>query len=459
MNPSNFIYITDFPNGNSRNFGENTINTPRNLEIKAKLEEFNKRVENGEGLTENCYKYTCKDEFVIYDTPGLSDGKGVERDNENIEKILREASTAGHLNAIIYVINSCSTRTDLAIKNSIIRLASIIPSKFEKSVLAVHTFCPSGRTKVNDSWLPFTPRKKFLIDTDLFDYSKEEFKENLDTITQTWEKCKSVLMEIQNEINIMNAECVQEYEFLFKEHNQAKACYAELKLDLKTLIKLRKVLKQNEKLCSDYSNFCEDQEILITQMILTEYHNTLCMLCNSICHERCRLDLIAEKGSIMFNNCACMNQFKICKVCNCDHQQHYHDHKLPIKLNKTIKSLVEELPIMYEADTMLQDLKINQHDLVKIEIQRMRVNIQKVENEIKRKMSDIVTSAVMIKKICPKFSMRMQIDLEIDFIKKRISIFENVGSEEYEEQREWKDMLENLHQMMVERFPREISID
>jgi hypothetical protein len=392
---------------------------PRNLEMLGlEAEEFNKRVENGEGLTEKCYKYTCKDEFVIYDTPGLSDGKGIEQDDNNIVNILKEASTAGHLNSIIYVINSTTARMDSAIKNSINRLASIIPSKFADSVLVVHTFSNDGRTRVNDKWLPFTPRKKFLIDINLFDYPAEEFQQNLKNITQTWKKCKAVLMEIKDEIDMMNAESVQEYKFLYKEHNRAKARYAELKLDLKTLIKLKKVLQQNQNLYRDHSNFYEDEEILIIQMVPTEYHNTLCMLCNSICHKRCHLDLITENGSIRFNHCACMNPSKICKICNCDHKQHYHEHKLPTKLKKTIKSLVEELILMDEPNIMLQYLIINQDDLAKIEIQRKKADIQKIENKIKNKMSDIVTSAIMIKKISPKFKMNKQIHLEIDFIEK-----------------------------------------
>ena len=85
--PEKFIYIADLPN-NKKNFRADDSFDFKNKTQELLFQEFNKRVENGEGVAQNCTKYNCKDEFIIYDTPGLSDGKGIEEDDKNIEKIL-----------------------------------------------------------------------------------------------------------------------------------------------------------------------------------------------------------------------------------------------------------------------------------------------------------------------------------------------------------------------------------
>ena len=443
--PEKFIYITDFLY-NRKNIGILDFVTESKYNTLKSFEEFKQQHDNGEGITQKCIKYTCKNGFVIYDTPGLSDGKGLEQDDKNIENILYEASQAGHLDAVIYIINSTISRQDPAIKNSINRLSSIIPDLFSTSFILVHTFSNKGKSKFQKSWLPFTPRSEFFIDIDLFENTQEFYLENKMAVDGVWEECKDVFKKLTAEINNMSSKNVNEYKILFNQHNSAKSQYTELKVKTKNLLNLKSTLESHILVYANYQKFYEEQQINVIEYIQTDYHNTLCMLCDiHTCHEKCRLELIQHNGSELFNNCACMNPQKICKVCTHNHKQHYHDHKIPISTKKTVKKLIES----FQEQNLEETVDIEEVKELEEKINEVSNHMALVEKEINNRADDLIKTAKLMKGICSKFDMSKQIKLEKDFVNKEIHN-NQLSIERMNELQNWSMFLDRLYLKMID---------
>ena len=413
---------------------------------KTAFEELKQKPDQREGVTQKCIKYIYKDQVVIYDTPGLSDGKGIEQDDKNIENILNEISQARHIDAVIYIVNSTISREDSAIKNSINRLASIIPDQVSESIILVHTFSSNGKSKFQKSWLPFTPSSEFFIDIDVFENTQEYNLQNREKVNNIWEKCKDVFKKLKAEIDTMHSQNVDEYKILFKQHNLAKSQYSELKVKTTTLLNLKWAIENDKLVYANYQKFYEEQQINVTEYIQTDYHNTLCMLCNiHICHEKCHLNLIQEQGSELFNNCYCMDTKKICMICTHNHKQHYHDHKIPIRTKRTVKRLIES----FREKELKETIEIEEVKDLEQKINDANNDMKLVEKELEDKIEELINTAKLMKGVCPKFNMSKQIKIEKDFLAKEIQNNQELGVERTNELSNWSAFLDRLHLKMI----------
>lgn len=85
----------------------------------------------------------------------------------------------------------------------------------------------------------------------------------------------------------------------------------------------------------------------MNEIIQTPYHNTLCLQCNIVCHERCSLTETLQTGERVLRRCSVMSNGK-CTVCpgKCSYDTHYHDRRLikPVRrnLNAAISSLSDK---------------------------------------------------------------------------------------------------------------------
>ncbi|CAG9310695.1 unnamed protein product [Blepharisma stoltei] len=92
--------------------------------------------------TNNCCAYNFKDlesssTFTFIDTPGIGDTRGVDQDDENIQKIIKEVVNYPDINAIIIVQNGSEARNTASVKYTLNKLRNSLPSLVEKNVILV----------------------------------------------------------------------------------------------------------------------------------------------------------------------------------------------------------------------------------------------------------------------------------------------------------------------------------
>jgi len=115
--------------------------------------------------TSECTMYEFEDtdispplKFRFMDTPGLSDSRGVDLDDKNINTILQAAENAKHLTAIVLVFNGRIARITVNVNNTIARMKSAIPDVLLDNLILVLTNCSSRRTAVFEvDSLPWKP--------------------------------------------------------------------------------------------------------------------------------------------------------------------------------------------------------------------------------------------------------------------------------------------------------------
>ncbi len=81
---------------------------------------------------------------------------------------------------------------------------------------------------------------------------------------------------------------------------------------------------------------------------MTPYHNTICLKCNIVCHERCSLDETTQVGEDVFRHCTIMDNGQ-CTVCpgHCSYDMHYHDRRLIKCVPRAVKFAISSLSNKY----------------------------------------------------------------------------------------------------------------
>ena len=99
--------------------------------------------------TTRCTSYAFKDAssgrvFNIIDTPGLSDTRGTETDDENVDMIVKQVASLPSLTGLILVVNGKnSSRLTTDVKNTIVRLRNAMPDPIKANMFVVFTRCRS----------------------------------------------------------------------------------------------------------------------------------------------------------------------------------------------------------------------------------------------------------------------------------------------------------------------------
>lgn len=307
--------------------------------------------------------------FLIVDTPGISSSGGIDEDDENINKIIIAARTVKKFNAILFIQQYSTNRITAAFKYKVARIAEVIPTDFETSVIMILSFALDEKRFLSDDHYHFPIKNTFFINNSHFGYNKEDYAKNSvlkkkQSINKEESDCK--VGEIFQYIFSMNAQINKQYHELFVYHNNIMNKISEFKAHLKNIEKIK-------------LHFDTKKEIIITDWEKTLYHNTICTKHLVVCHEVCHLNFCDFKNSKYFNDCFCMNFEKICKVCGCISEFHVHKHEKPKNKVQTIQEVFNIYSIPYDLTN--RDGLINKIELKEIEIARELLNF---ENEISK---------------------------------------------------------------------------
>ncbi|OMJ69036.1 hypothetical protein SteCoe_33348 [Stentor coeruleus] len=336
---------------------------------------INERADDSQGLsvTMNTHFYkvsgpiTQNKTFLIVDTPGILATRGIDEDDDNMKKTIIAAQAVKKFNAILFVNKYTDNRLSACFKYKILRIAEVIPTDFETSVIRILSFASDDTLFLKNDKFPFQIQQIFHMNNSHFSYSKEQYAQVLNLKnkhSQNKIESDNTIKELFEFIFNMGAKLNKQYHELFAYHNNIMNKISEFKAHLNNI----EYIKDYYKTKKDINIICWEDTI---------YHNTVCAECLKTCHEECGLNFCDLKNSQYFNNCYCMNLEKKCRVCNCTSENHVHKHQKPIKKKQPIQDVFDAYSIPFN---------LNNRDRLNERIEQKELEIAKelldLENEI-----------------------------------------------------------------------------
>jgi hypothetical protein len=358
--------------------------------------------------------YVLKDNalgtFVLIDTPGLADTRGVEQDDNNVGIILDAAKECPSLSCIILTLNGTNCRFGLSITTTLSRLRGSIPDvALENMVFCLNNTDMKSSSNFNIEQVPFQPKVVVYMNNAFFSSDPKKWDEDdLDQMQVFWNKSMWCIAELIKEITSMGKISTTFFAQMKKQRDVVKSVLHEGRLHVEELQKIENDILDIEALMrrqkddtERFKDYTSTKQVTKTESVDTNYHSTICSKCNKVCHENCGLEKIASQGDSRFNLCAAFSGNPHCLVCGgetrCDHTTHYHDTKILKEVTSTLDHVLEDVKADFDKATS---------GLAKSTIDSTKLNDAKklIEVSIKKCTQDILISCQGIQSICKGFN-------------------------------------------------------
>ena len=348
------------------------------------------------------------EQICILDTPGLCDTEGLEKDDENLDKIIKSAIAIEKLSGIILVMNGTNSRVNNNIKHVLNKFNGFFPDSIMKNIIVVFTCCREETCNFKSlDKLDIKPRKIIYMNNSAFSVDPRKYNLNLDQILQLeWAKSMEQSKNIIDEMKKLSATSTFEFSQMLKIRNSIKSKLHDSKMKIMELQKIQDEYTHAKNLADIHGATSEQFKNYTVQKIVpkevffeTNYHSTICGKCSKVCHSQCGLDEIPGKTHGGIENCACFcYSDNKCSVCGCDPSTHYHERKDSKLQMVTLDEELTDIKNKYLAEMQQKDeatKKMSDHDLV----------IKGIESSIEQLKKDITKDVKELKKICKKYNL------------------------------------------------------
>ena len=283
------------------------------------------------------YKFTFKGlKIGFIDTPGFGDTGGLDKDKENVKKIIDKVNEVKFIHCICFVINGTNSRMTGHLQYVLYEISAILPKETVDNILIVFTRA-SEKQKASFKLQCLKPilgrdipeKNAFYFDNpycilqnDLASIPSTnvaDFEKTLDTFSGMCHRLAD-FEKIYTDIFMQL--------YLAKVAVERKTC--ELVLQVKYKAELQAKSEQKKKEINDAVNTkarlsLDDAHVTKWSKVETRKHNTLCASCNSNCHTPCNLARTIDKE--VLKSCTAMQPSKTeCSVCHHSYDLHYHDN-------------------------------------------------------------------------------------------------------------------------------------
>ncbi|ETN99392.1 hypothetical protein RFI_38089, partial [Reticulomyxa filosa] len=268
------------------------------------------------------------------DTPGLGDVEGIEKDDEHVQNILDTVSKTPELNSIVVMINGSDPRVSCRLTYVITKLIGMIPDICQQNLIVLLSNV-SIRPNLDVKTLFSTPipaEHVFYMNNEIFSIDpKTEEETTMNEANSLYETLKKKMKHFLDTASDMKITDTDEFRKLKEKRDSfknqlmllQKKCneLTEEKLRISNVItEVTQMTDQKQKL--DLKRY-KKQKRTQSEQEPTPYHSTVCCVCDSNCHEKCRLNETTVKGSEIFKRCTAMSGDH-CK--RCDHRYTSHVH-------------------------------------------------------------------------------------------------------------------------------------
>jgi hypothetical protein len=150
---------------------------------------------------------------------------------------------------------------------------------------------------------------------------------------------------------------------------------------------------------------------------VTPYHNTICLQCNIVCHERCSLAETTKIGENVFRHCTVMDsgQCTVCfRKCSCD--MHYHDRRLIRCVPRTLKFAISALS---DKDSQVE----NGRTACEIEYKTIQERKRVIEQSLQEQFNKVRDACLCVQNNCQSFNIAGELCVLVNLLKNDMNSF------------------------------------
>lgn len=389
---------------------------------------------NTESQTQDCtaYDFTWNGQKIkVVDTPGFNDTNS-NKDDENIEKVLKQAASLPFITAILITINGTNIRLSTSIKTTMNQLRGSLPDRVFKNLFFIFTNCDETTRNFNLSLIQdFNPSddRIFHMQNSLFSIKDESLLKNKNAVRKmkdTWEDSVETMGDIMRKIGETSATSAQVFDEMRIRREQLVVHKENLIEKQKSLLEVMNMLDiEKERLKNvakdkeENMDFKESKTIQVIELETKSYYSTICLRHGKVqvCHENCNLSYEPQLNLHHFKNCAAANGNN-CRTCKCGMNDHLHSYEIPVSRYKTVEEIIQVKKAAFDqANKNLKD--IDKRIKKFTEAQR---NFQGEIDEIK---NNLMKSIRELKQICSHFNFKDEMATTIQRLRKEARIVTN----------------------------------
>lgn len=411
----------------------------------------------------------CKLKTMIIDTPGFGDSRGLEKDKENVQKIIDALKKEDYINCVCLVVNGRQARMSASLKYVLSEISTILPKEVFDNIIVVFTNTADPLDCNFDLHeLESLFHKKidhhFYIENPYCRLEKAKQKATQlsnDQIAKSLEKSFSdtaaslhlIRDTIKNFKNVHTFHFIELYEKkqeIEKDVIKILASYDE-QTDLERQIKIQEEeVDAALKTESLYTDFKTTRKVEVTKPVETpeKRHNTLCGApgCYSNCHTPCNLPKSYDQEE--FKKCACMDGTETCKKCGHSYRYHYHNEVVFEKFTEEKEFIDEEMKSKFlQAESMR-----GRADALRQGLQKKREDLLCTKNNLLQKLSDKITEFQQLG--ISQQNYAKVLEKQCDVVKLRI---EGTIGDERDQLNAFKDVLEKKIEVVVTALKQQPS--
>eukprot|EP01116_Phalansterium_solitarium_P020017 TRINITY_DN5781_c0_g1_i1.p2 TRINITY_DN5781_c0_g1~~TRINITY_DN5781_c0_g1_i1.p2 ORF type:complete len:584 (-),score=179.49 TRINITY_DN5781_c0_g1_i1:1805-3556(-) len=370
--------------------------------------------DRGQAQTNDCTTYRFRHNnhtMQFIDTPGLSDPRGIEQDDLNLQKIVDAIGSVDTVCAIVVIVNGTNTRMTVNLRNVFVRLRGVLPDALFGSLIVVFTNClEHTRNFQLENLRDLRPKIIYHMNNTAFSSDPKKWTGGaLQSLQLEWDLSMETVDNLSVYIQSLAVKSTAAFRDMRQLRFAIKQALHEVQIKIANIQRLQDEISAAETALGQYAydseqfkNFTRTRTIEQRELVDSQYHSTLCSDCTHVCHDNCGLDEINEKGSNAFKKCAAMslNNNDNCGQCpgRCSYSSHYHARKLVMVTMMTLEDTIVEIKAKFDAAQSGQQ-----------ETEQKASTVRDAKDAIEKAIRDTVQSlhneCERLKKICSGFNL------------------------------------------------------
>ncbi|CAF0957827.1 unnamed protein product [Adineta steineri] len=383
--------------------------------------------------TSDCTQYiftdsTTNKQYLFLDTPGLSDTRGTEQNENNINKMIDAITGLGNLTSVIILINGSMNRLTNHLRTIITCLNRTIPDIILENVIVILTNVKKHESSFDLNILNLHGKVyPFHMQNGAFVSNPQTWNKSIhDKLQYDWDYSMKQIKIIIETIDSFKQLSIDSFIQLKQIRNDIKSIIHEIHLEITQIQKIQNELfqldfafQQANQDTITYQDYIQFQTIEKIEIVDAEYHSTLCASCNQVCHNHCHLNETTTIGAQIFSRCKVMVNGK-CQQCrnHCSYINHYHAKKTIQITEENLYDILDDLKKRYDQ-ACVNSTNYQERILTIKETKEI------LEKTLKRKIHDIKKKSIELYQICSSFNLSQEFKYLIKQLKLESNLIKN----------------------------------
>lgn len=387
--------------------------------------------------------------ITFIDTPGMGDTAGLDRDEKNLEKILKKASNGGALSGIILFFNGAETRDNTTKEYTFSKLIGSIPDVALKNMIVVLTnvrrdSCNFPLDKIRalgvDEDRIFYMQNSVLAsdpetwrDAEIAQHLVMDWHDSMKTLGKIVQKLASSSDDISGEFKRMN-ELRNKVKHQF---HQVVIKFSEMRETQYAIDEYESKYNREDAVAKDFKDYAQKAQVKTKKFIddPSRHHSTVCAVHHTICHDQCGLEETHKVGDEIFTGCQAFNGWHggaRCTVCSssrepCSFENHYHARGKFIEVVETLQDRLLEYKERYDDATA--NAQNARADFLSAEeaLKQMQDTIDQFAKEVEKYLEEL-------KKICKGYNFVRELQTTINILKKESNGYTSIAAKDSADQ-------------------------